>query len=256
MSNPASALGEAIGKSVEHEIQTIIQQVVAPQGLYVDVGGSRKGKRKGAKLLLVNETGNRYQIDTVVEDKDGNPLILVESKYLRYTKHNRDKGSWTCVAHNKLRTTYPSVKKSIAILMGNWSAPSKALMRSFGVDILEIPFNVMVDALKKFEVCFDWAEKDSITPEKAWKIYRKLPASVKKAIGTTCLANYKETLESMILEAVKADPEKPKNVDKIELLIKTSHNEFYVKQFGTIKDTLKYLLGLTTDPNDLRGLLE
>jgi len=129
MPNPASALGEAIGKSVEREVQTIIQESVEPFGLYVDTGGKRKG-RKGQKLLLVNETGNAYQIDTVVENKDGKPLVLVETKYLRYKKHNRDKASWTCVAHFKLRTTYPSVKKSIAILLGNWSKPSQELMRS------------------------------------------------------------------------------------------------------------------------------
>jgi|GEM_PF-3299411 len=47
MPNPASALGEAIGKSVELEIQDIIQKVVKPFGLYVDIGGGRIGKRSG-----------------------------------------------------------------------------------------------------------------------------------------------------------------------------------------------------------------
>ena len=256
MANPASALGEAIGKSVECEIQEIIQQVVAPFGLYVDVGGSRKGKREGSKLLLVNETGNTYQIDTVVEDKAGNPLILVESKYLRYTKHNRDKGSWTCVAHYKLRTTYPSVKKSLAVLMGNWSKPSKALMNSFGVEILEIPFKELVEVLKKYSIVFDWDEKDSRTPKKSWNKYCKLPILTKKFIAQECLVKHKAKLEEMILEAVKTDPERPKNVDRIEVLIKTTHNEFYVKHFDSIKDSLKYMLGLVSDPNDLKDLLK
>lgn len=152
MANPASALGEAIGKSVEREIQSIIRRAVFPYGLRVDTGGPRKEKRKGVKLLLVNETGNEYQIDTIVEDKNGQPLILVESKYLRYKKHNRDKASWTCVAHFKLRTTYPTIKKSIAVLMGNWSAPSRKLMEAFGVEVIEIPFKQMVEVLQRYGI--------------------------------------------------------------------------------------------------------
>ncbi|MCX6639008.1 MAG: hypothetical protein NTW14_00790 [bacterium] len=255
MANPASALGEAIGLSVEQEIQKIIQKIVEPYGLYVDVGGKRSGKREKEKLLLINETGNAYQIDTVIEDRNGNPLILVESKYLRYKKHNRDKASWTCVAHYKLRTTYPSVKKSIAILMGNWSRPSLKLMKSFGVEILEIPFSDMVEVLEKHQINFNWSEDDSTTPRKSWVKYCKLSTSTRKEIGRQILLKYKNNLESMILEAVQADPDKPKNVDKIELLIKTTHNEFYVKNFTSIKDSLKYMLGLIVDPSDLEGLL-
>lgn len=256
MANPASALGEAVGKIVEKEIQAIVRDVVAPFGLFVDTGGKRKGKRKGKKLLLINETGNSYQLDTVVEDKDGNPLILIESKYLRYKKHNRDKGSWTCVAHYKLRTTYPTVKKSIAILMGNWSKPSKELMKSFGVETLEIPFKELVNVLHKHGIEFDWAEKDSKTPKKSWAKFQRLPALTKRFIAQECLAPHKESLERMVLEAVLANAQKPKNVDRIEVLIKTTHNEFYVKHFRTIKDSLKYIIGLVVDPKDLKDLLK
>jgi hypothetical protein len=179
MPNPASALGEAIGKSVEAEIQRIIRTVVEPYGLFVDVGGERIGKRAGKKLLLVNDTGNEYQIDTVVEDENGNPLILVESKYIRYKKHNRDKGSWTCVAHYKLRTTYPTVKKSVAILLGNWSQPSKLMMESFGIDLIEIPFNKLVEVLRKYQIAFDWHEKDSETPQKVGSGINSYPSKIK-----------------------------------------------------------------------------
>jgi hypothetical protein len=255
MPNPASALGEAVGKSVEREVQTIIQECVAPFGLYVDVGGKRKGRR-GQKLLLVNETGNEYQIDTVVENKDGKPLILVESKYLRYKKHNRDKASWTCVAHFKLRTTYPSVKKSIAILLGNWSKPSQELMKSFGIELILVPFKRMVRVLRHHKIDFDWPEKDSETPKVGWKTYNELDDVQRRDIARKCLSNEREKIRRMILDAVRADPEKPKNIDKIELLLRTSHNEYYVKKFPHIKDTIQYLISLIEDARDLRGLLK
>lgn len=65
MPNYASQLGEAVGNAVEAEIQRIIQQVVEPYGLYVDVGGKRPGKRKGSKLLMVNDTGTQYQVERI-----------------------------------------------------------------------------------------------------------------------------------------------------------------------------------------------
>lgn len=255
MANPASALGEAIGKSVEREIQAIIQRVVSPFGLHVDTGGPRKEKRKGIKLLLVNETGNEYQIDTIVEDKNGQPLILVESKYLRYKKHNRDKASWTCVAHFKLRTTYPTIKKSIAVLMGNWSAPSKRLMEAFGVEVIEISFKRMVETLKRYEVNFDWPEKDSRIPAQSWKKYCSLSKAEQVQIARECLGESRGLIENKILEAVQADPERPKNVSVIELMIRTSHNEFYVKRFASIPKTMKYLTSLIEDVKDLKGKL-
>jgi hypothetical protein len=255
MPNPASALGEAIGKSVEVEIQRIIHKVVQPFGLFVDVGGERIGKRQGQKLLLINDTGNQYQIDTVVEDENGNPLILVESKYIRYKKHNRDKGSWTCVAHYKLRTTYPTIKKSIAILLGNWSKPSKLMMESFGIDLIEIPFAQMVEAMRKYQIAFDWQEKDSKTPAKSWRRYQQLLEQEKTDIAHECLVGHREKLEETVLSAIKMDLQSPKNVDQIELLIKTTHKEYFVKKFSHVTDAARYLLSLTEDVVDLKGRL-
>lgn len=255
MPNPASALGEAIGKSVEAEIQTIIRSVVEPLGLFVDIGGARIGKRKGQKLLLINDTGNQYQIDTVVEDENGNPLILVESKYIRYKKHNRDKGSWTCVAHYKLRTTYPTIKKSIAVLLGNWSGPSKLMMESFGIDLIEIPFAKMVEATRKYHVVFDWQEKDSETPGRSWLRYQQLSNHDKREIARECLAGCREKLENVLLSAIRMDPQSTKNVEQIELLIKTTHKEYFVKKFIRITDAVKYLLALTEDVADLKDRL-
>jgi hypothetical protein len=255
MPNPASALGEAIGKSVEAEIQNIIRHVVEPFGLFVDVGGARIGKRQGQKLLLINDTGNQYQIDTVVEDENGNPLILVESKYIRYKKHNRDKGSWTCVAHYKLRTTYPTIKKSIAVLLGNWSKPSKLMMESFGIELIEIPFAEMVAATRKHQIVFDWPEKDSETPARSWLRYQKLSDPDKGEIARECLAGCREKLEDTIISAIKMDSQSSKNVDQIELLIKTTHKEYFVKKFSRVTDAVKYLMSLTEDVADLKGKL-
>lgn len=256
MPNYASQLGEAVGNVVEAEIQRIIQQVVEPYGLYVDVGGKRPDKRKGSKLLMVNDTGTQYQIDLAVENKDGEPFILVESKYIRYTKHNRDKASWTCVAHYKLRTTYPTVRKSIAILMGNWSAPSKKLMNSFGVEIIEIPFAQMVAVLGRRGIEFDWDEKDDETPRMAWNKWVKLDSAVRQEIASEILVGHVEKIRTQIVSAIESDETDIANVESIELLLKTSEDEYHLKKFTSINATMQYLLGLTTDIENVKGKLK
>jgi len=255
MPNWASMLGEAVGLAIERRVQEIVGEVVAPYGLHVDTGGKRPGKRAGEKLLLVNATGNKYQIDTVVEDDAEQPLILIECKYLRYKKHNKDKASWTCVAHYKLRTTYPTIKKSIAILLGNWSRPSIALMQSFGVEAVEIPFSCIVESLKTRGIEFRWDEKDTATPQESWGTFDALSETEKSAIATECIREHETEIRKLVLDAVHLDPNSPRNVSEIELLVRTTQNEYFVRHFSSVRDTLGFLLGLTADRQDLKGLL-
>lgn len=97
VANPASALGEAVGKLIERNVTQAIRNMAAPLGY--SVGPER----------MTNGEGNRFQIDCLVKDASGRPVVIADPKYLRYTKHNRDKGSWLCVAHHNLRKAYPSI---------------------------------------------------------------------------------------------------------------------------------------------------
>ena len=109
--NAAAAFGEEIGKLFEDAIVKGLSDDVKARGCTIK---PRKMK---------NGTGNVYQIDAVIFDKDSNPLIIIDPKYIRYAKHNRDKGSWLCVAHYNLRKTFPTIRKSISSLAGRWSKP-------------------------------------------------------------------------------------------------------------------------------------
>ena len=226
-----------------------------PHGLFVDVGCARPGKRKGKKLLMVNDTGTEYQIDLAVENKAGDPLILVESKYIRYKKHNRDKASWTCVAHYKLRTTNPSVRKSIAVLMGQWSEPSKKLMNSFGVELVVISFSHMVKVLGEFGIEFDWPEDDTRIPKQAWAKWDKLPDVSKRQIAQKILEPQVQQIRKLVLDAIQAEDVPSKNIERVELLVQTTQGEYFVKKFKSAKDAAIYLLGLTRDAEDVQGLL-
>lgn len=256
MANAASALGEAVGNLIESQVHSIIREAVAGLDCVVDTGGARENKRKGKKLLLVNDTGNEYQIDTVVEDLRGNPIALIECKYIRYKKHNRDKASWTCVAHYKLRTTYPTVKKSIAVLIGDWTAPSKRLMMSFGIDIIEIPFDHLANVLLKYGVNFRWAENDSAIPVSSLRAFQGLTDKIKEQIAIECLDVARVPLKQLVCKAIASKEVVPRNVKQIELLLKTNQNEYVLKKFLDLPAAIAYMVSLTSQKSDVGDIVQ
>jgi len=78
----------------------------------------------------------------------------------------------------------------------------------------------------------------------------------KKQIARECLADCRQALEETIVSAIKMDPRSPKNVDQIELLIKTTHKEYFVKKFDRVTEAAQYLLSLTENAADLKGRLK
>lgn len=244
VANPGSALGEAVGKLIERDVTQAIRNMATPLGY--SVGPER----------MTNGEGNRFQIDCVVKDATARPVVIADPKYLRYTKHNRDKGSWLCVAHHNLRKAYPSIRKSITILSGRWSAGSKALIRGFGIEIFEIPFDTPVEVLADYGVPFDWHEKDRETARKAWDIYQTLTEEELKAIAREITKDVKPKVVHSVEHTLTTEIVTVKEVTDIELLLKTSHDEFIFSRFDTIVDATKYLLNLVADIPDISERLK
>jgi hypothetical protein len=134
--NPGSALGEAIGARMEEALNRVLDRVAQEHGChFISKGPLNDGTGKYKKLLLYDDFATAYNIDSVITNESLQPLILIESKYIRYKKHNRDKGSWVCHTHQALRKRYRSIRSSIAVLAGNWSLTSQTMMRSHNVNL-------------------------------------------------------------------------------------------------------------------------
>lgn len=245
VANPASALGEAVGKLFETAIV---------EGLKREVE-ARNHKIRAAKLR--NGTGNTYQIDAVVFDSDENPVIIIDPKYLRYTKHNRDKGSWLCVAHYNLRKTFPTIRKSIAVLGGRWSAPSKALIQSFGVEILEVPFSKIADVMASRGIDFDWGESDRATARTAWEIYETIENEDRSKMALEMASDIMEQLKSDVVHVLDTDMSAiPHRVSEVEVLLKTDLDEMLLLRFGSIANSLQAMAQLVSDRPDINELLK
>jgi len=159
----ASALGEAVGILVEEAIKELITDIIKPYGLKIS------DRRK-----IPDKTGISFEIDMPII-KDNKLIALIDVKYLRYKKHARDKGSWVIVAHNRLRASYPEIKRSLVILLGpGWTKEAKELISTSCIDVIDIKPELLNTILLRFGIVFEWNEKNTETPKASWEKFQRL----------------------------------------------------------------------------------
>jgi hypothetical protein len=199
---------------------------------------------------------NRHQIDIIVSDTDGRPVILVEPKWLRYKKHNWDKGSRLCIAHHSLRRSYPSIRKSIGVLAGEWTDASLEFIRSFGVEVHRIPFDHVADALGKHGVPFRWAEKDTRTQSLGWQAFEGLSPTEREQLAVELTTPVVDAVKSSVSKTLQSDPGAPKRIESVEILIRTKDGEYLVYPYPSVQDAMQGLIQFTRDVDDVRSMIK
>lgn len=234
--NPGSALGEAIGSQMEQALNTFLNMLCEEMGYHFISASVIEGKKK---LLMYDQFGTAFNIDAVIANASMQPIILFESKYIRYKKHNRDKGSWLCTAHPAIRRRYQSIRSSVAVLAGNWSSSSLAMMRSFDINIFLIPFERICELLVHHDIVFDWGEKDRVTAREAWEHYSHLTESQQRAIGEEMVALVKEDLRSLIGRIL--DDSVKRDVEKVTIELHSNLGEVKIYEFGSVAEAIEFL---------------
>jgi hypothetical protein len=217
--DPASALGEAVGKLVEDAVYVIIEKIIKECGYEIsDV------------KELTDKAGIKFKIDLPI--KRGRDLVaLVDVKYLRYTKHARDKGSWVIVAHNRLRASYPTIKKCIVILAGHgWSVDAKRMIETSCIDVIDATPEALNGILRRHGVEFVWKEKDEETPKKSWEKWQLISEEEKLQI------------KSEIIDALKLE----ERLRKALIDIGNPQNDEYMKLGYICKEKLSTLNRFTS----------
>lgn len=244
--NPGSALGEAIGAHMELALNNYISELVSENSCHLVTKGPLNSKtKKDTKLLLYDNFGTAYNIDGVIANESMQPLILLEYKYIRYKKHNRDKGSWLCTAHSSIRRRYNSVRSSIAILAGSWSGSSVAMMKSHDINIFIIPFDKITALLKKYEIKFDWGEKDRDIAKESWEKYNSLTERQKLGIAEKMIGEIKPGLEAAIDNIL--DNSTKREVERVTIEIHTNIGEVKIFEFPSVNAALDFLEDFTID---------
>lgn len=244
VSNPGSALGQAVGKAFEQALVERLRPEVERRGC--SIGPAR----------MKNGTDNVYQIDGVIWDCNHKPLLLLDPKYIRYTKHNRDKGSWLCTAHYNLRKTHPTIRKTIAILAGRWSWSSIGLIESFGIEVLVEPFERMVGVVEDLGIAFDWNEKDRRTPMQSWERFQTLTDQDRLELGYRLTDWVMPRLTKSVVEVLDTDLASVQSrITEVEVLLKTDRNEMLLLPYHTVSDAMRGMMDFMSDRADIRDLL-
>jgi len=195
-----------------------------------------------------------YQIDAVIRDSEGMPVILIDPKYIRYTKHNRDKGSWLCTAHYNLRKTYPSIRKTIAVLAGRWSETSLALIRSFGVEVVLLDFDHLVSALKGSGIEFEWGEKDRDTPRQSLEKFTNLTMPDRAALAQNLVAPILDRLKDSVRSVIETDlAVTARRISSVEVLLKTDQNEMLLLQYASVSEAIRGMTSYVSDEQNVQG---
>lgn len=240
VANPGSALGEAIGALLEQEIHRILRPLAEDRGyIYITAGPTHVKTGKGTKLILTNSDGNAYNIDSVITNNRLQPLILIESKYIRYKKYNRDKASWICTAHTKLRQRYGTVRKSVAVLMGSWSKPSKRLLRSFEVELFEVSFDDICNVLAQHGIEYRWAERDRAQAAESWQRFTRLSANEREQIARELIAGIENDLRTSL--GVALDESIPRRVHSVTIVVRSNRGETYSYTFPNLEQARTFL---------------
>ncbi len=240
IANPGSALGEAIGALLEREIHRILRPLAEERAcIYITAGPTNVKTGSVTKLILTDNDGNAYNIDSVITNNRLQPLVLIESKYIRYKKHNRDKASWICTAHTKLRQRYGTVRKSIAVLMGSWSKPSKRMLQSFEVELFEVSFDDICDVLAQHDIEYRWAEKDRIQATESWRRFALLSASEREQIAKELIARIENDLRNSL--EIALDESIPRRVHSVTVVVRSNRGETYSYTFHNLGQALAFL---------------
>lgn len=238
--NPGSALGEAMGASMEAALSRFLDPLVQEYSSRLITKGPLNPKTKRyTKLLMYDDFGTQYSIDGIIVNESNQPLVLLESKYIRYKKHNRDKGSWICHAHGEIRRRYSSIRSSIAVLAGNWSKTSLKMITSHSVNVFLVPFDNIADILAKRDVDFNWGEKDRNLAVIAWKKYSALSEEEKARIGDEMVESIKPALSELLSKTLSDDVQR--EISRVAIEIHSNLGEVKRFEFESRTAALEFL---------------
>lgn len=236
ISSFGSAIGEAIGAEMQTALNNLLTRLASHKGYYFVSTSPIEGRKK---LLMFDNFGNDYNIDAVLANDKMQPLILFEWKYIRYKKHNRDKASWVCSAHPAIRRRYASIRSSIAVLAGNWSSSSIAMMKSNHINIFLVPFERICEILAKYGIGFHWEEKDRETSERAWKKFSALPEKQRTSMGIEMANHIKDDLQNLVLSIL--DDSTEREIETVTLEFRSTLGEIREYQFDSVDKAIDFL---------------
>ena len=192
---PGHLLGQLIGDVLERATKPFLQELASRHGFYLDSKGPRPGVREGRLVSLTDADGNKHDLDFVIErsgssDQPGQYAAFIECAWRRLTKHSKAKAQEIQGAVLPLVSKWASVGPiPAAVVAGRWTRPSIKQLESCGLIVLQLDFDITVEAFNQFGVNIkgpEDVEKDKI-PDEFWALQVKNCEAFRAQISSTWL---------------------------------------------------------------------
>ena len=125
------------------------------------------------------------------------------------------------------------------------------------MEILEVPFEQMVEILGGYGIAFDWPEdnRGEIASE-SLQLFNSLEEEVRMEIAMDLTRDISEDLRIAVSDVLDADISNlPARISGVEMLLKTNREELILRSFDSVADSLQYMLSLVSDRPDVTDLL-
>lgn len=114
----ASKFGQLIGEAFEQVVWSFIQSYLEESYPEYEMMEAKDGAKRVTLDML---GGSARQMDTIIAAKGSDdPVVLLESKWLKDARHHNDKGAWI-LQLREVGKQYPSIRGAAAVLAGYWT---------------------------------------------------------------------------------------------------------------------------------------
>ena len=170
VANPGSTLGKAVGALVEKEVNRLMRPIAEEYGcVYVTAKPPNPRTGLATKITFSDALCNQFQVNAAVASRRMQPLMLIDSKCLFTTDNSHDEADRIGATYDSLRCTYPTIRQSVVVLAGIWSAPAIAVMQDSNVTLFEIALPVLTSVLSTYKIPLVWNEvEQDRAREAAW----------------------------------------------------------------------------------------
>lgn len=138
----ASSLGQWIGAIVSDGTTQIWEEILCERKDFK----LKKPEAGKSRTYLSNTRGQEKEIDDIICDSSGRPIIISESKWLKDARHLNDKGAWVALM-SEVKQQNISVKGAVSILAGPWDAGGNTDALNHVVQVVLIKTDDVYDLL-------------------------------------------------------------------------------------------------------------
>ena len=234
----SSALRQQIGSLLDEAVLDLLRELSGQ--LDFDLMPPDEGKHL---LHLTPTHGIEKQIDHIITAKgQHDPLVLVEIKWLKDSRHIYDKGGWI-EGLDKIKQRNPTIRGAVALLAGYWSQKilQQLELGSSVRSIVLLDVEEMYSLLRQhgIDIQIDKKRNAVANPNNALDQILRINSTTRHQIKTAIVANRRAELERALNDLLT--PVAELAVVSIEVSLRVNQGNVVAKEFTYANEAIEFI---------------